>query len=945
MKLLNKLTGQLQEVPDDEADAAVINSGGTLDYPDEVELERGGRLEQFGSTGQQALGALESTVRTATFGAVPGFGTPEEIAGRELTLREESPGVSFGAQALGSAVPGLGAAGAAGRALRAVGATGKVLSAGTVLAEGAAGGLAEEVEQARFEDRPVSAGKALMWAIGGELLGRAVPAMVRSGAQRLGARLAPDAAAETVGSLLPQAERKALESAADVADGVPVGPDRDVFLVNAERQVMDTAAERMAGSLDSLTKDFDSVVDIGTKRGKLEGIVAPYHPAQRQWANAMSEEALSLREQMTGARRARGPQAVDREAYLQTFAADVRGQIDDELTDEVDDLLEASGTKAKPGSDAWKQAEQQVLEGRVASQTPIGGAPASKGFGDTPGLSKIARDVGEILKRGSKELDEAEEAVDLFITGDRMKRSLAAQEEKLTRMLKKTDVVDPASVEDARNLVRRFREQVRTDLEREDYWGRAGQYQQGINKSMADNWIPGAGIVKQDLARRVKSDFATGKQVHRFSPKRVRSFLEADTVGRDLTPDFLEQQLRGAEDALATARKFGTESEETLGRMQKSVDSVREQLKLADDVKAAKGRAAEKAGIDSESAKVAKEKARAESVASRETARAEAKAATDAANVEREAERRDDMFSAAVGAGVGLIADSFGLGAVAGMAAKALRVKKLVGTLGAASDGAIRTAARGAIRGSSARALRFVEKGADAATKVTVPVATTALARFQGSYPTPQTAFDARRRAIEAVANDPLLLPRAVATTLGDLDETDPQLYGDISARLFAMADYLRENMPSQMSASMTQPNGIPMSRATMRDIALKWNSVTEPRTVFEDVRDGLASPTQLRALEAVHPDLYEELKLQMHREVAEYGGTMPTQKKIRLDILFEGDGMAGRAFAWPLAMAIKQGRAERRQRSQGSTPNSQANTTAAPARGLTAISASVTNG
>jgi hypothetical protein len=145
------------------------------------------------------------------------------------------------------------------------------------------------------------------------------------------------------------------------------------------------------------------------------------------------------------------------------------------------------------------------------------------------------------------------------------------------------------------------------------------------------------------------------------------------------------------------------------------------------------------------------------------------------------------------------------------------------------------------------------------------------------------------------------------------------------------------------MSASLTRPNGIPLSRATARDFALKYNTATNPASVFEDIKSGMASPTQIRTLEAVHPDLYQSLQLELTRAVANNPESIPTQRKIRLDILFGGDGMAGRAFAWPLAMAIKARRAERRTSSPGSSSESLSK--AAPsARGSSAIATSVTN-
>lgn len=246
--------------------------------------------------------------------------------------------------------------------------------------------------------------------------------------------------------------------------------------------------------------------------------------------------------------------------------------------------------------------------------------------------------------------------------------------------------------------------------------------------------------------------------------------------------------------------------------------------------------------------------------------------------------------------------------------------------------------------GNAGRALRHVERAAGAAPGVTVPLATTAIARFQGDYPSVQSAFEAKRRTLDQVMKNPLALHRAIGQHLGGMSKVAPEAYAQVSARLQAAAQYLHENMPSQLSASLVRPNGIPMSRATARDFALKWNSATNPASVLDDVRDGKASPTQMRTLEAVHPDIYQSLKMQLTRAVAENPESMTTQKKLRMDILFNGDGVAGRAFSWPLAKAIKQMRADRSTGAVGGGIEPTAIGKSTPSRSVSAIKSSVTN-
>ena len=298
MKLLNKLTGQLEEVPDSEAEAAVLGSGGTLDFPDEAELERGGRLEQFGSGGQQALGALESLTRTATFGVIPGFGSKDEIAGRERTLREESPGVSFGAQAAGSFIPGMGAAGLATRGLKLAGAGARLAGAGAVLAEGATTGLAEEVEQARFEERAISPGNVLLYGVGGELAGRALPAVLRRGAAKVMGDPLAAITGEGAQNVATLAEKRSLQRAARDAPRMPKGPERDAVLARTADEQYDRASREMRQSLDDGFRRFAATEDVAP--AQLKGLVAKDSPVQLRWGTETSEQLGELSKAATG---------------------------------------------------------------------------------------------------------------------------------------------------------------------------------------------------------------------------------------------------------------------------------------------------------------------------------------------------------------------------------------------------------------------------------------------------------------------------------------------------------------------------------------------------------------------------------------------------------------------------------------------------------------------
>lgn len=1064
--------GHLYQVAPEDVPTVSRDQGWTVAHDDAVQkrLEERAQYAQYGSTGQQALGAAETAVRTATLGAVPGFGSPEDVAGRSQQLQQESPVANFLSQAVGAAAPALATGGALGAA-----GLGEGLLAGAAGAtvEGAVGGTAQEVEAARQEQRPVSVGNILMYGVGGELVGRALPAALRAG---VGA--ARRAAVETGEGVLAGAERRALEASADVADGVPVGPDRDVFLANAHKEVIDQASTRSAKSLDQLSQDVAELSSDGAKRAKVKTLMAKTNPEQREWAATQSQAALDLRNEI-----------------------------------------------------------------RPKKWDPSAPQPEGTDFRAIPELKKPLSDIASTLTQGSKSLDEASEALDWHDAAGRMERDLGKHQETLRKLAR--DGVEGADELAAR--VGEHRAQLRTDRESGDLWGEAGDYQRGINQALEDRWHPGAREVKGQFAREMDDGSL------QFDPAKLRKHLSADEVGRGVMPEQLDKQLQGAEGLIQTHRTYGTASEEQLSRMQSAVDSVREQLRLSDDVRGARARVKEREGVLRESAKFDREQAG----ALREERQSAAKKSADE-------EMRSQVLSGLAGAAAGALGHSLGLGAVVTAGTKLLRMSRLLETLGRTGEATVASAAKGAVIGNAGRAMRAVEsiagkavrgteeeaagagaraaetagsrardivdrirgreaqagsvvvqgeahpaidklatklqakldkldalekkaipgvedehglnlagerhadrldkargaveegvhalheeyggriadvlggrepgelgpkarakydrlkKGQDeldrvigehgggmqkaelgggktvdtlhvenprdaarsylsgrktvdteagavsvgknlkglAASPLGLTTAAGALGlagfkgaqghieRFQGDYPDLQTAFEARRKTLDAVMGDPLALHRAIGQHLGPLGKVNPDAYGQIAARLQSAVQYLHENMPAQMSANMVRPNGIPMSRATARDFAQKYNSALNPASVFQDVKNGSATPTQLRTLQTVHPDLYDGLRLQLVRQVAQNPASMSTQRKLRMDILFGGDGTAGRAYSWPLANAIRGYRQERTAQAGSGNQTAAASTAhkSAPSRSISAIKSSVTN-
>jgi hypothetical protein len=195
-------------------------------------------------------------------------------------------------------------------------------------------------------------------------------------------------------------------------------------------------------------------------------------------------------------------------------------------------------------------------------------------------------------------------------------------------------------------------------------------------------------------------------------------------------------------------------------------------------------------------------------------------------------------------------------------------------------------------------ARRFAAPAARAVGVTGTAAGAAGLARFTGEYSSPVEAYHARVETIQRASEDPGLLMSTIAQSTGDLAVMAPGFYKRVAATSTRALMYLRENLPVSVSASVISPRGLPPSYESIRQFANLWNAVTAPETVLQAVGDGTATPPQMRALEAVHPELYESLKASVIEQVSKNPSAVKQQTKVWLDILFESDGLAGLGYS-----------------------------------------------
>lgn len=170
--------------------------------------------------------------------------------------------------------------------------------------------------------------------------------------------------------------------------------------------------------------------------------------------------------------------------------------------------------------------------------------------------------------------------------------------------------------------------------------------------------------------------------------------------------------------------------------------------------------------------------------------------------------------------------------------------------------------------------------------------------RFKEGAPSLDAAFQNKADDLRKANEDPQAFVDGMVDTFGQLAQGGhEELYTQVVARVQIGTQYLLANMPPSVGISMVRPDGIPPDTIAVMKFAAMWSGVFSPGDVIYDVATGDATPTQIKALREVHPDIYGSLRAEVLKQVAQAGQKIPFETLRTLDNLFDLPGVAGPAF------------------------------------------------
>lgn len=175
----------------------------------------------------------------------------------------------------------------------------------------------------------------------------------------------------------------------------------------------------------------------------------------------------------------------------------------------------------------------------------------------------------------------------------------------------------------------------------------------------------------------------------------------------------------------------------------------------------------------------------------------------------------------------------------------------------------------------------------------------TAPERFQGSHRTLGDAYSAHMADMNRLLDDPEEFVARTTAAFQPLAEAGhPELASQLITRMAVGMRYLRENAPPTLGQSIFSPEGEQPDEIAVLQFAPVWEAVWRPTDTVRDIGTRSATPSAVKALRDVHPDVYQRALGEVFKTLAISGPTVDFETKRYLDNVFQLGGAVGRSFS-----------------------------------------------
>lgn len=527
---------------------------------------------------------------------------------------------------------------------------------------------------------------------------------------------------------------------------------------------------------------------------------------------------------------------------------------------------------------ALREAEQAAQPlGKVSGllSDAANGNVVEAAFGAPERITQVTGHLRRAMSRiESGDVDGAAAALAL----DQFKRALGAQTKgtlkKATDLLRRGELEGDAVRETARVFEGKY-EELRQLLQDEAIWGKAGTAQREINEGWVD-WINSRQMFRGQIMTRTGTEAPMGSAfdfVPRFEvdADKVGSWLDKFATGRgELADSYIRKHIE-ATDKLTQAIGRYVDT----GEVKASVEAVKNSTA---GLKAQLASAEKTIGIANQVNLVLNAKSGIGAQLGL--------AATGA------------IAGGPVGAAIGTV-----LGALTNpgrmlrtaMAAEALLSKtdaakqKVMGDFFSRATAAPTTGTTQAAQAVGRRVPVLAKRGAGA------------LAGKGGEFFAAATerplAYEKRREQLAQLTTNPALLQLQIQRTIGPLGDVAPKLGAALSFDIARKLNLLQQMAPPAPPQSVGATAPARLRKAAAPDAAAiqrfadQWDGVMNPYSVLSDLSKGKLSRAKVEAVRVAHPELMQELALDLFTELSRQKKPLLPQAALQLDLLLGTNG------------------------------------------------------
>lgn len=187
--------------------------------------------------------------------------------------------------------------------------------------------------------------------------------------------------------------------------------------------------------------------------------------------------------------------------------------------------------------------------------------------------------------------------------------------------------------------------------------------------------------------------------------------------------------------------------------------------------------------------------------------------------------------------------------------------------------------------------------------------------RFKGDAPDLQTAYRQKIADLTRLVNNPdEFIARSTAAFQPLAAAGHPEIAAKLVTRMMVGARYLLENAPPSIAVSMFTPDGGTPDEIAILQYAPIWEAVWRPTDTVRDFASRRATPSAVRALREVHPDVYARMQAEVFKTLAPGGQAVDFETKRYLDNVMQMGAALGRSFSPQMSNLLATARQDKKQ-------------------------------